>query len=709
MHQQRQKRPSLEHFLQEKEVQERIQRDIERVRLDAAVSIGNAATLFEFTENQLRDWENRKLIEPFRKDQREGAKGQRHRQYSMRELEKLAIIKELLKNDYTPGEILSNMTVLQRAVSSLEVVGSQAEIEADELDGDHQKIDIYLDDVYAQLFWRYYISQALRLVFLLICEDRRYVLGGILLPMTRLNDAQAAIKIEDLADVGPGLVGWLGRSGSFYTFTTPEPAFEFASDYRIASLKSLIDPEEDQADLEGDQTFLLLERRMDEFKITHDMAVTAKRVLAPIYDSIAKWRTFFEPGRRDETFPTNDFGSRVRPPDLLLSKLADLVVDAGGEAKDGSQRWDYCCLLLPHDILLPPRQQKLVVQAQSSAALYRLGIPNPTPHNTLLSVSGRAFLSGRVVFREELVRRNALVVHTEFEEPMRSALAVPIGAENGKPLGVLYVASRHPKAFDDDDQRFLRMIGRIVEDLLLSYQVRQRVSSHLKLIVNKPAIVDTLFEDFFSEQDFVYDVASLLKRVNETHNDLEAQVKEVSFIAIDVDQHSRIARVYSTALVQNLVRKIGLAIEGLMRTVFMQNKGSRLYYIYADRFYLVLDNVSLEDARDNAVLLKRNLAGSHKVAISRGGVTDGGAMDGVIVPDVRVRIGVTSYTYATLVEIMGRTEPPEFSDVQAQINASLKESLKKGTDEGGDVVISWDRTLKIFKKWDPDISNGINK
>jgi hypothetical protein len=224
--------------------------------------------------------------------------------------------------------------------------------------------------------------------------------------------------------------------------------------------------------------------------------------------------------------------------------------------------------------------------------------------------------------------------------------------------------------------------------------------------------VDNLLEGFFTEKNFISDVVSLLKRIKQeaTERGGPAEVdRQVSFIAIDVDECSRISRVYSTSLVQNLIKKIGLAIEALMRSVFMQNEGSRLYYIYADRFYLVLDNVSLESARDNAALLKGNLTGSHKVAMSRIRATDSTTKDGVIVPDVKVRVGVTSYYYSKLVEILERAEYPNILDVQAQINASLKESLKKGTDEGGDVVISWDRTQKIFKKWDPDVSNGINK
>ena len=72
-------------YLQNEDVQKRIRQNIQRGHLEATVTIGRAARLFGFTENQLRDWEDRGLLKPFRITTQ--------RQYPPAEVEKLAIIK----------------------------------------------------------------------------------------------------------------------------------------------------------------------------------------------------------------------------------------------------------------------------------------------------------------------------------------------------------------------------------------------------------------------------------------------------------------------------------------------------------------------------------------------------------------------------------------------------------------------------------------
>ena len=80
----------LKTYLQQDAVQERIRQNMERGRNRATVSIGRAARLFGFSENQLRDWEDRGLLQPFR------PAGGGQRQYSFGELDKLAIIRTLM-------------------------------------------------------------------------------------------------------------------------------------------------------------------------------------------------------------------------------------------------------------------------------------------------------------------------------------------------------------------------------------------------------------------------------------------------------------------------------------------------------------------------------------------------------------------------------------------------------------------------------------
>src|SRR5579872_916651 len=84
--------------LQSAEVQKRILQDMQRAREEASVTISNAARLFGFTENQLRDWEDKGLLSPQRNSQVSSTdgKGPRRRQYTTNELSRLAIIRELI-------------------------------------------------------------------------------------------------------------------------------------------------------------------------------------------------------------------------------------------------------------------------------------------------------------------------------------------------------------------------------------------------------------------------------------------------------------------------------------------------------------------------------------------------------------------------------------------------------------------------------------
>ena len=90
--------------LKRKDVQERIQKNMLEARSKATVTISRAAKLFNFTESQLREWEKRGLLQTERPPL-EGKSSAGHRQYAPAELDKLAIIRELIRGGYSPGEI----------------------------------------------------------------------------------------------------------------------------------------------------------------------------------------------------------------------------------------------------------------------------------------------------------------------------------------------------------------------------------------------------------------------------------------------------------------------------------------------------------------------------------------------------------------------------------------------------------------------------
>src|SRR2546421_12596646 len=98
---------SIKEYLQNKDVQERIQRSIDNARSKATVTISRAASLFGFSESQLREWEKRGLLSTERQALSQDSRG--HRQYSPSELDKLAIIRALIDAKYAPNDIPSDI------------------------------------------------------------------------------------------------------------------------------------------------------------------------------------------------------------------------------------------------------------------------------------------------------------------------------------------------------------------------------------------------------------------------------------------------------------------------------------------------------------------------------------------------------------------------------------------------------------------------
>src|SRR5436309_1944565 len=102
-------RPDLERIrklLQNKEVQDRVQERMQEARSKATVTISRAAGLFGFSETQLREWERRGLLKVDRPALSSDSKTSTgHRQYSPDELDKLALIRELMDQNYGLQEI----------------------------------------------------------------------------------------------------------------------------------------------------------------------------------------------------------------------------------------------------------------------------------------------------------------------------------------------------------------------------------------------------------------------------------------------------------------------------------------------------------------------------------------------------------------------------------------------------------------------------
>ncbi len=703
-------------FLAERAVQERVLRNIERGRGDLTVTIGRAAELSGFSISQLRDWEKKGLLKPLRSEAADAKGSGGQRQYSISELDKLGIIRELIDAHFSPSAIPTNIDEIWASILQSSQLASGELQERYIFPGDNRekflpmnkRVDVaYLEHFY----WRFYASHALLLVLMLVTEDVPGTYSGLILPLRKRQPGDHFPISSNVAQVGEALVGWLGQTRSFSTLFVPAPSFEYPSDFYIVPLST--DGEyTQQAEGEEDQTLIFVQRdEVKKLNLTKDVVEAAQRLLQPLYEDRREWRKYFGEGMKDLLHPGIDFTPRL--PDMVLTELANMIVRLGGKKEDGEDRWRFCYVLLPENLSLPLQQRSLVVRAMSENVRHAIGITKLTPERYRTSLSIRAFQGGHIIYRQELSERDTTPEVREAEGPVRSNIAIPIGGEIGEPLGVIYVASYDTHAFAEQDCRVLRMIARMIEELLSGYAAQRQLTINLAEVVKEPETVDPSFKEFGSENDFISDIEKHLRHVkvqmayergkedtpkSSVSPTIQSPPGEISFIAIDIDDQDRIVRNYDEETLRNLQKTIGQRIRDLLPALFTRYVDCKLYYIYAGRFYLFLRGFSLDVTKRNAERLKKALEGN--IAIKQPDMIGSTA----IIPNVSLHLAVGWYSYSKLKEFLEMEKYYNVADVSSTIYRSLDSVLKLGMDDGGNVIYAWEPGTATFTSYSSDDS-----
>lgn len=701
--------------LKDEAAQRRVHHNIQRGRNEVTVTIGRASRLFGFSESQLRDWEKMGLIKPIRpREDTESRQITGQRQYSFAELDKLAIIRELLDEAHlTPGAIPPNINEIWSALASpasimpphllgQEVDGQSVPATALSPDDNiNKRVAIAYRDLTA---WRFYASRVLWLALLLVYENIPGFYAGLVLPAQDYHADEILRDPANIKMVGSSLVGWLGQTGSFFTFLTPAPVFEYPSDYIVLPLC----PPDLRMKLPGSiayRTLIVVQRDEIQHVRRQEKAIrTVLRLLEPLYEDQHHWEHYMGEGRQDVITPAMDFTPKLT--DAILTSLTNTTIRLGGKTSDGQSRWQDCCILLPNTLSLPLQQRSLVVRAKSQQARHTVGVTSVSPERHVTSLSIRAYQSSHIIYRPELAREDILTLQRDLEGPIQSNIAVPIGGESGQPLGVLYVTSYDQDAFNEEDQRILRIITKITEELLYTYKVRQQVADTLTDILEDPGTIDPLFKDFASESDFLRDLAEILTAIKEqvergqdliTLTENDGPVKEISFIAIDIDSNVQesIANSYGDQTLHNLNKAIGLRIHDLLPALFSNHFNCTLYHIYGSIYCLLLRGFTLERTKSNAERLRKALEGSIAVKQSE---LPGGTLT---LPDISVHLGVTWYPYEKLAEFLAPRHMRSVADVRATLYHSLDFALKLGTDTGGNIIYAWDPITQTYMPHQP--------
>jgi GGDEF domain-containing protein/GAF domain-containing protein len=695
-------------YLQREDVQDRLRESLRQARENVTVTISEAARLFNFSENQLRDWEEYGLLQPLRSTGR--------RLYPVQELEKLALIRELTKvARIAPSEIPSDIDRIWNSItSSGEQPRPVAHSDVRASEGVSLTINERIEDIYNRLFWNYFVSHALHLSLALICEDVPNTGAGLVLPFEPEVDVRTIRRAEDLARLGEALVGRLGPSGSSQILLMPALSFEYASDYRMLPLTVMKSDQPEE--MPADNTLIFIQRRSRRLTLSAPVVETIRRLLRPIYEDVERTRSCFGVGARDASISSSNLNSSANH-DIILDGLAEMVVRLGGQTAEGESRWRFCCVLLPRDSILPLHQRSLVIRAQSKEAPYKLGITTITPDSYANSPSIRALQSGHIVYLPRIAQTDTSIAFRELEEPIRSAVAIPIGGEDGLAVAVLYVASAETAAFSDSDQRVLRIICRMAEVALKTNAARRQAMQKLMDIIEKPALVDPLFRDFLSENDFIRDVEEVLSAIQAeiTENSIgnsypvtlngdmdtdteKASGRSVSFIGVDVDRQSSLANKYGNLVVRNLAQAVGTGVQKLLPAHAKEYEGCLIYHLSADRFFIMLKGVSLERARAIAERLRIGLSRPYKLDAQRTSLEQSSLPESKLeIADVTVRLGVTSYLYSKLQDMLLQ-HPLEdaIAQVRSAIILALTTTLDIGRDKGGNAVISWDEASRGF-------------
>ncbi len=581
---------------------------------------------------------------------------------------------------------------------------------------------MHIENARTELFWRYYASHALRLSLTLICDELPNTPAGLILPL-QPDSAPTIHHVEDLPQLGESLVGWLSKTRSSHTLFTPAPSFQYDADYSLLRLavtkndRPLEEPE--------DNTYIVLDRldrRSKSLSLTAPVVETIRSLLAPLYKSLQELRSYFGPGMRDELDPAPNLESRADP-DVILDGLAEMVLCLSDQTGRSQGRQPFCCILLPKDHSLPVQQQTLVVRAQSQHSPHKVGGTTISPDKSLNSLGLRAYQSGHVIYRPRVFDIDTSIAHHDVEGPVRSAIALPIGGENGPTIAVLYIASYETEAFSESHQRVLRMVSRMIEAVILTYRARQSVTARLTNAIDRPRSVDPLFEDFLTENEFTNDLEDLLVTLKvqmgewkepklkeevslevrkERYREWQLTGEVVSFIAVDIDNQSSLATKYGDQVARNLSKAVGLRIQGQQR-LSTNPEYRNIYHIHADRFYLLLKGMTLDEARDKAKQLRNVLNGDYRVEARRA------SAERLMLPErmlelssVSVRLGVASYPYGKLKEMLQRYRAEAaVADVRTVIIHDLNELLNQGQQEGGNVIISWDIESWRNERWSP--------
>jgi hypothetical protein len=270
-------------------------------------------------------------------------------------------------------------------------------------------------------------------------------------------------------------------------------------------------------------------------------------------------------------------------------------------------------------------------------------------------------------------------------------------------------------------------MGKAVEELIITYRTRRQIQTKLSNAITSPEVTDTFFEQE-TENAFNKAIDNILRIIHKQPLDATEQYDDyisdmqndtsipaellpdsgLSIISIEIDGQAALASRYGDQFARNLVKVISTNLKpGLLR-IFADSVKYNFYYLCAGRYYLIIPNFPLDEARKNAERIRRRLLDNYEVSIvaPMNNETKSTDLDSKQLVPLSVHIGVSFYAYKKLEDLLGRYSfKTAIGKVRALINLDIEKSLDKGRLEKGNVVISWnpsdDPRERTYKRWPP--------
>ena len=290
-------------------------------------------------------------------------------------------------------------------------------------------------------------------------------------------------------------------------------------------------------------------------------------------------------------------------------------------------RWRFACVMLPREPGAPLRDVELVVHAQSKESPHRIGVTT-TSRRSNGGLTIRAFNSGHVALRRKVSKLDPTVSYVSEEWPIGSAIAVPVGEDshtgNAQPAAIVYIAAKEPDQFKPNDVLMIRVMGRIIGEIVQTYNFRGPRLSALTDALATPEIVDTYFADFLPESRFVKDLTDIYRLLDvraSSGSSPDARfpygVRQLTLIGFDINDFSGIQRRQGDRVGRLLTREIGRRLQQRVRSAFNQvGLNARVYRILGDCWYVLVredSDENRESPRDRAESIRRELSGRYQL------------------------------------------------------------------------------------------------